>query len=145
MLKEIFTEEVAFELGFVGRVGVYKAGNGILESRNSACNRGMRLVASSRNRMGFGGTGAKDVCLRLLMRLWGGFVLAMTVSLSVRPVLKRCLGAPAWLHQLSIRLFVLAHVMISQFMSLSPSSGSALTAWSLLGILSLSLTLSQNK
>ena len=37
--------------------------------------------------------------------------------------------------------FLSAQVMMSQFVSLSPASGSVLTAWSLLGILSLSLSL----
>ena len=38
--------------------------------------------------------------------------------------------------QLSIRLLISAQVTISWFVSWSPESGSALTAWSLLGILS---------
>ena len=45
-----------------------------------------------------------------------------------------------WVAQLG-RL-VSAQVMISQFVSSSPTSGSALTAWNLLGILSLPLSLS---
>ena len=59
-------------------------------------------------------------------------------------------GAPWWLGQLSNQLLILAQVMVSRFMRLSPASGSVLTAWSMLGILSLlclhpSLSLSQNK
>ena len=49
---------------------------------------------------------------------------------------------------LSVQLLILAQVMISRLVSLSPALGSALTAWSLLGILSPSLspsTLSLNK
>ena len=46
-------------------------------------------------------------------------------------------GAPGWLSWLSIRLLVSAQVMISWFMRSSPTSGSALTAWNLPGILSL--------
>ena len=46
-----------------------------------------------------------------------------------------------WLSELSIWLFILAQVMLSQFVRLSPVLGSALTAWSLLGILSLLLSL----
>ena len=47
------------------------------------------------------------------------------------------LGAPGWLHLLSIWLLISAQVVISQFMRSSPASGSALTAWRrLLGILS---------
>ena len=46
--------------------------------------------------------------------------------------------APGWLSLLSVRLLVSTGVMISQFMGLSPVSGSALIAWSLLDILSLS-------
>ena len=51
-------------------------------------------------------------------------------------------GAPGWLSRLSIWLLILAEVMISWSMGSSPTSGSALTVWSLLGILSLSLSLS---
>ena len=51
-------------------------------------------------------------------------------------------GLPGWLSWLSVRPLVSAQVMISQFMSSSPVLGSALTARSLLGILSLSLSLS---
>ena len=52
------------------------------------------------------------------------------------------LGVPGWLNRLSVWLLVSAQVMISWFMGLSPSSGSVITAWSLLGILSFSLSLS---
>ena len=49
-------------------------------------------------------------------------------------------GAPGWLSWLSIQLLILAQVMILWFMRLSPEltgpRGSELTAWSLLGILS---------
>ena len=48
------------------------------------------------------------------------------------------MGAPRWLSQLSVQLLVLAQVMISQFMSLSPVSGSVLMACSLLGMPALS-------
>ena len=43
---------------------------------------------------------------------------------------------PGWLTRSSDRLSISAQVMISQFMRPSPTSGSALTDWSLLGILS---------
>ena len=49
---------------------------------------------------------------------------------ALRPV-RGCaesLGAPGWLSPLSVCL-ISAQVMISQFVSLSPPSGSALTAW----------------
>ena len=46
-------------------------------------------------------------------------------------------GVPGWPSWLSIWLVVLAQVVISQFMRLNPLPGSALTAQSLLGILSL--------
>ena len=49
-------------------------------------------------------------------------------------------GAPGWLHQLNIQLLIWVQVMISHFRSLSPTSGSSLTVWSLLGILSPSLS-----
>ena len=52
------------------------------------------------------------------------------------------LGVRAWLSCLSVWLLILAQVMISWFMNLSPVSGSELTEWSLLGILSLHLSLS---
>ena len=47
---------------------------------------------------------------------------------------------PGWLRQLSIELLTSAQVMISWFVRSSPTSHSALTAWSLLRILSLSLS-----
>ena len=47
-------------------------------------------------------------------------------------------GVPGWLSQI-IWLLILAQVIISQFMGLGPTSGSVLTVWNLLGILSLSL------
>ena len=46
----------------------------------------------------------------------------------------KILGVPAWLSQLSVGLMILAQVMISQFMGLSPS-GSVVTVQGLLGIL----------
>ena len=52
------------------------------------------------------------------------------------------LGAPEWFSQLGNRLLVLARVMISWFVGSSPTSGSKLMVWSLLEILSLSLSLS---
>ena len=56
-------------------------------------------------------------------------------------------GAPGWLSQLRVQLVISAQVMISRFMGSSPTLGSALTVWSLLGILSFSLPLPtfQNK
>ena len=58
--------------------------------------------------------------------------------------LDKCkLGAHGWLSWLTfISLLDSAQVMISWFMSLSPSSGSVLTVWSLLQTLSLPLSLS---
>ena len=49
-------------------------------------------------------------------------------------------GVPEWHSLLSIRLLISAQVMISWFVSSSPTWGSALMAWSLLGILSLLLS-----
>ena len=49
-------------------------------------------------------------------------------------------GAPEGLSRLSIQLWISGLVMISQFMSSSSTSGSVLTAWSLLGILALPLS-----
>ena len=51
------------------------------------------------------------------------------------------LGVPGWLSLLSIQLLISAEVTISWFERLSPTLGSILTAWSLLGILSLPLSL----
>ena len=42
---------------------------------------------------------------------------------------------PGWLSQLSILTFILAQVIFSQFMKLSPVMGFALTEWNLAGIL----------
>ena len=56
------------------------------------------------------------------------------------PVLEgRSQGAPRWLSPLSVQLLISAQIIISQFASLSPVSGSALMVRSLLGILSPSL------
>ena len=52
------------------------------------------------------------------------------------------LRAPGWCSRSSIRLLISAQVMILQFVSSSPKSGSAPTAQSLFGILSPSLSLS---
>ena len=62
-----------------------------------------------------------------------------------REIRRRKEGMPGWLSWLSIWLLLLAQVVISLFMSSSPTSGSVLTVWSLLGILSLSLSKSVNK
>ena len=51
------------------------------------------------------------------------------------------LGVPGWFSQLSLWLLVSAQVMISQFVSSSPASGPVMSPQSLLGILSLSLSL----
>ena len=48
-----------------------------------------------------------------------------------------CSGVPAWFSRLSIRLLISAQVMSSLFVGRIPTSGSALTAWSLFGIFSL--------
>ena len=53
--------------------------------------------------------------------------------------------APAWLRRLSVRFSISAQAMISWFLGWGPVSGSTLTAQSLLGMLSLSPSLSQNK
>ena len=49
---------------------------------------------------------------------------------------------PGWLSQSSVQFLIPAQVMVSQFVSLSPASGSALTVRSLLGIFSLLPSLS---
>ena len=52
-------------------------------------------------------------------------------------------GASGWRGRMSRQLLILAQVMVPRSVSSSPTSGSALTAWSLLGFsLSLSLSLS---
>ena len=51
------------------------------------------------------------------------------------------LRAPGWLSQSGVQPLISAQVMISQFLRSSPTSGSALPAQSLLGILSLLLSL----
>ena len=68
---------------------------------------------------------------------------------------EEALGTPGWLSRLNTLLLISTQVMISRFMSSSPTLGSARSAQSLLGILSLSLSvcpssalsllLSQNK
>ena len=54
---------------------------------------------------------------------------------------ERKAGVPGWLSRLSIRLLILVQVMISWFVGSCPTLGSALTVWSLLGILCLPLSL----
>ena len=59
-------------------------------------------------------------------------------------------GASGWLSRLSVQLLISAQAMISLLWECAPASGSALSAWSLLGTLSLlslclSLSSSQNK
>ena len=58
-----------------------------------------------------------------------------------KPVLNSFLGAPGGLGRVSVRLLISAQVTISRFVGSSPVLGSARTVWSLLGILSLSLSL----
>ena len=57
--------------------------------------------------------------------------------------LKDCdiLGSPRWLSWLSVRLLILAQIMISQFVSSSPTLVFVLIAQSLLGILCLPFSL----
>ena len=67
-------------------------------------------------------------------------VTSLTLSLSKKK--KRfIIGVPGRLSWLSAQLLISAQVMISRFMSSSPTWGSALREWSLLGILSLPLSL----
>ena len=56
-----------------------------------------------------------------------------------RTFMKKKIGAPGSLSQLSVQLLISALVIISQFMRLSPTSSSTLTVQSPLGILSLPL------
>ena len=66
-------------------------------------------------------------------RLWLAHTTAHRTERSPR-------GAPGWLSRLSVRLLMLAQVMIPRFGSSSSVSGSALAGRSLLGILSLPLS-----
>ena len=63
-----------------------------------------------------------------------------TLNFPISRVLNVGVGVPGRLSQLSIRLLISAQVMIPQFMRWSCTAGSALMVWSLLGILSLSLS-----
>ena len=76
-----------------------------------------------------------SVATILASQLWG--------SLGKEEFLLRVcfLGAPGWLSRLSIRLLILAQVLISWLAGSSNMSGPGLTARSLLGILSLPLSL----
>ena len=56
--------------------------------------------------------------------------------------LKAIPGVPGWLSRSSVQLLVSGQVMISRFVGSSSASGSALTGWSLLRILSPLLSLS---
>ena len=66
----------------------------------------------------------------------------MTLMYSVKLILRKIVGASGWLSWLSVQLLVSAQVMIIKFMRLSPALGSVLAARSLLGILSLPLSVS---
>uniref|UniRef100_A0A673U1A7 Ras homolog family member A n=1 Tax=Suricata suricatta TaxID=37032 RepID=A0A673U1A7_SURSU len=48
------------------------------------------------------------------------------LSLQIKSIIKTSCEAPGWVSQLKIQHFFLAQVMISQFLSLSPTSGSKL-------------------
>ena len=63
------------------------------------------------------------------------FLEAMAKSVSKWNIV----GAPGWLSWLSVQLLVLAQVLISQLVRLSPALGSALTVQSLLVVLCLPL------
>ena len=76
-----------------------------------------------------------DKRVRMIKTSW------FKIPLEVRGLRNQQLGAPEWLSGLSIRLLVSAQVVISQVRSSCPTSGSVLTAWSLLGILDLPLSL----
>ena len=56
------------------------------------------------------------------------------------PQYRNVVGAPGWLSRLSV--WISAQIMTSLFVGSSSALGSALTAWSQLGLLSLSLSLS---
>ena len=73
---------------------------------------------------------------------FNSFNTFLTNASVLNPLYRR---APGWLSWLSIRLSTSALVMISWFVRLSPVLGCALTAQSLLGTLSLSLSLKINK
>ena len=66
----------------------------------------------------------------------------MTEDITATRMEKRTMGTPERHSQLSVGLFISAQVMISWFVSSSPTSSTVLTVWSLLGTLSLSLPLS---
>ena len=56
--------------------------------------------------------------------------------------IKKWTGVPGWLGQLNVWHLISAQFMISQFLGSSPASASALLAQSMIGILSLSPSLS---
>ena len=61
--------------------------------------------------------------LQIMLRKW-----KITVMVHEPQWLKEnTIGAPGWLHRLSIQLLILAQVMISQFVGLSPLLGSRWT------------------
>ena len=75
------------------------------------------------------------------------------LSLFLKKKKAKNLGTPGWLRELSTQLLVSAQVTISWFVGSGPMSGSVMTVWGLLEILSPSappplvhsLSLSQNK
>ena len=77
----------------------------------------------------------------LLMFLPRGGLLGKVILTKIQKISKyklslKSVGVPGWLSWLSVRLLILAQVMISHLMSSSTASGSALAVWSLLGFLS---------
>ena len=77
---------------------------------------------------------------------WHGFGAQGMFALRSQPISGQrtslTLRAPGWLSGLRVCLLTSASVMISRFMRSSPTWGSTPSVWSLLGTLSLSLSLS---
>ena len=84
----------------------------------------------------FNATDADGLLTRGMIVIYEPFLLYCQISPIIFYNKFLELGVPGWLRWVSIRLLISAQVTISWFVSSSPMSGSALTVWSLLRILS---------
>ena len=71
----------------------------------------------------------QEAPMRKCMQKWGNVrENALKNFKNLAGLKTTCLGAPGWLSQLSVPLSISAQVTISRFVSLSPASGSVLSA-----------------
>ena len=82
----------------------------------------------------------KRILSPLLLRTWNPHMACSETHLYLVPPIQRKSskmgwpGVPGWLSRLGVQLLILAQVVNSPIMGLSSVWGSAMTAWSLLGV-----------